>query len=415
MTTFIIACGGLVLLSGLFYLFPKKRPGGMDEDLARANLQWFRLREAELAREGGDALQGDARLRLLEDEQQHVPVVRQTSPGQSFPVWLLLPLVALASSGLYYVLGAAPDVMIVRQLESLQDSTSPEDMQRLMRDIEARSAQRPDNLHYVAMLGRYYMDQQDYARAAQTYGALAQDAPQDAQALAFAAQAEYLASGRSLNDATRMKAEQALAINPHQRTALGLLGMASFEQQKYRAAIEYWQRLLATETADSESAQMIASVIRTAQEKLGVSGQEEVLPGVVMPATGSAAPALVAGTGAAVAGAGVTVRVALPEGGAVNPSDTVFILARNAASDSRMPIAVQRLQGSQLPVTLRLDDSNSMAGQKLSETESIVVIVQVSPDGRPGEAGASWLGQAGPLAPTMETEALDIVLRATGS
>jgi cytochrome c-type biogenesis protein CcmH len=116
-----------------------------------------------------------------------------------------------------------------------------------------------------------------------------------------------------------------------------------------------------------------------------------------------------------VAGAGITVRVALPAGGAVNPSDTVFILARNAASDSRMPIAVQRLQGSQLPITLRLDDSNSMAGQKLSETESIVVIVQVSPDGRPGEAGASWLGQAGPLAPTMETEPLDIVLRAKGS
>ncbi len=413
MTTFIIACGGLVLLSGLFYLFPKKRPGGMDEDLAQANLQWFRLREAELAREGNDALQGDARLRLLEDEQQHAPVVTQTPPGQSFPVWLLLPLVALASSGLYYVLGAAPDVMIVRQLENLQDSTSPEDMQRLMQDIEARSAQRPDNLHYVAMLGRYYMGQQDYARAAQTYGALAQDAPQDSQALAYAAQAEYLASGRTLNDATRMKAEQALAIDPHQRTALGLLGMASFEQQQYRAAIEYWQRLLATETADSQSAQMIASVIRTAQEKLGVAGQEEILPGAAMPATGDVAPAVTGGT--AVAGAGVTVRVALPEGGAVNPSDTVFILARNAASDSRMPIAVQRLQGSQLPITLRLDDSNSMAGQKLSETESIVVIVQVSPDGRPGEAGASWLGQAGPLAPSMETEPLDIVLRAKGS
>jgi cytochrome c-type biogenesis protein CcmH len=414
LTTFIIACGGLVLLSGLFYLFPKRRQGGADEDLAQANLQWFRLREAELAREGNDALQGDARLRLLEDEQQHAPLVTQTPPGHSFPVWLLLPLVALASSGLYYVLGAAPDVMIVRQLENLQGSSSPEDMQRLMRDIEARSAQRPDNLHYVAMLGRYYMDRQDYARAAQTYGALAQDAPQDSQALAYAAQAEYLASGRTLNDATRMKAEQALAINPHQRTALGLLGMASFEQQKYRAAIEYWQRLLATETADSESAQMIASVIRTAQQKLGVAGQPEVQPAAAT-ATVATGPVTTPTGGGAVAGAGVTVRVALPEGGKVDAADTVFILARNAASDSRMPIAVKRLQGSQLPITLRLDDSNSMAGQKLSETESIVVIVQVSPDGRPGEAGASWLGQAGPLAPTVETEALDIVLRATGS
>ncbi len=411
MTTFIIACGGLVLLSGLFYLFPKKRPGGADEDLARANLQWYRLREAELAREGGDALRDDARLRLLEDEQQHAPVVSRTAASHSFPLWILLPLVALASSSLYYVLGAAPDVMIVRQLESLDESTTPEDMQRLMRDIEVRSAQRPDNQHYVAMLGRYYMGQQDYARAAQTYGALAQDAPQDAQALAYAAQAEYLAAGRTLNEAGRLQAEQALAIDPHQRTALGLLGMASFEQQQYRAAIEYWQRLLATETPDSESARMIASVIRTAQEQLDVAGQPEVVSTTGAAGTVADAPA----TGAAVASAGVTVRVVLPAGGAVNPADTVFILARNAASDSRMPIAVQQLQGSQLPITLRLDDSNSMVGQKLSETESIVVIVQVSRDGRPGEAGASWLGQAGPLAPTMDTEPLDIVLRAKDS
>jgi cytochrome c-type biogenesis protein CcmH len=107
----------------------------------------------------------------------------------------------------------------------------------------------------------------------------------------------------------------------------------------------------------------------------------------------------------------VTVRVALPEGAQVAPSDTVFVLARNAASDSRMPIAVQRLQAGQLPVTLRLDDSNSMAGQKLSATESVLVVVQVSPDGRPGEAGATWLGEAGPLAPSAQLEPLEIVLQ----
>jgi cytochrome c-type biogenesis protein CcmH len=111
------------------------------------------------------------------------------------------------------------------------------------------------------------------------------------------------------------------------------------------------------------------------------------------------------------AGAGVTVRVALPEGASVAPTDTVFILARNAASDSRMPIAVQRLQAQQLPVTLRLDDSNSMAGQKLSDTESVMVVVQVSPSGAPGEAAATWLGQAGPLAPSSDTSPREILLQ----
>jgi cytochrome c-type biogenesis protein CcmH len=408
LTALIVACGGLVLLSGLFYLFPRMRRGGADEDLAQANLASFRLREAELAAEGSDGLQDDARLRLLEDEQQGQPAAAGAGSQQLFPLWILLPLVALVSTGLYYKLGAASDVIIVRQLQSLDDTTSPDVMRRLMQDIEVRSAQRPDNLHYVAMLGRYYMAEQDYARAADTYGALAQDAPQDAQALAYAAQADYLASGRTLSDTARMRAEQALAVDPHQRTALGLLGMASFEQQQYRAAIEYWQRLLVMEQPDSESARMIASVIESARQKLGETG---VPAPEVLAVSGDA----VADTGEEVpVGAGVTVRVSLPEDGAVNAGDTVFILARNAESDSRMPIAVQRLQGSQLPITLRLDDGNSMAGQKLSETESVVVIVQVSPSGRPGEANASWLGQAGPLAPSLESEALDIVLRASG-
>lgn len=115
MTLFILACAGLVLLSGLFYLMPSRRTGGADADLERANVEWYRLRQQELAAEGADALQDDARLRLLEDEQQ----ARAAAPvpeRQSFPVWVLLPLVAVMSSGFYYVLGGAPDVMISQQL-----------------------------------------------------------------------------------------------------------------------------------------------------------------------------------------------------------------------------------------------------------------------------------------------------------
>jgi len=402
LTLFILACAGLVLLSGLFLLVPGKRSGSTDEDLERANLEWFRLRQAELAAEGSEALQDDARLRLLEDVQQP-DQAPQGAGGGSFPVWMLFPLVALMSSGLYYALGAAPDVVISRQLQDLDESGTPEQMESLISAIEARSARRPDNLDYAALLGRYYMGQQDYRRAAGTYAGLARRLPEDAQMLAYAAQADYLASGRQLSERARLQAEQALAINPHQRAALGLLGMASFEQQQYRGAIAYWQRLLATEAPGSESARMIAGVIETARQRLGDSGE--------LPGNG---PASVAATGAVAADtatAGVTVRVALPEGATVAASDTVFVLARNAESDSRMPIAVQRLQAGQLPATLRLDDRNSMAGQKLSDAASVVVIVQVSPDGRPGEAGATWLGEAGPLAPSMDLEPREILLQ----
>jgi cytochrome c-type biogenesis protein CcmH len=399
---FLVACGVLLLLSTLFYLRPLRHNSEAPEDAADANLEWYRIREEELAEEADESLREDVRLRLLEDDQQGdggigLPVARRTT----FPAWTLLPILGVVSAALYYTLGAAPDVMISRQLQALDENSPPEAMSELMAAIEKRADQRPDNPHYSALLGRYYMGQRDYGRAAETYGALAELAPEDAQALAYAAQAEYLAAGRQLNDAARMKAEQALAVNPHQRTALGLLGMASFEQGKYRAAIEYWERLLAMEPPGSESASMIAGVIRSARERLGeVATDTAPAPAQAQPAADMAA------------GAGVTVRVNAPEG--IDPADTVFVLARNADTGSRMPIAVQRLTAAQLPVTLRLDDSSSMAGQKLSETASVMVVVQVSPDGRPGEASASWLGQAGPLAPAIEGEPVEIFLQPRG-
>ncbi len=400
MTAFIAACGALILLSALFYAVPRRRRDGVTEDLERANLEWFRRRQVELQAEGDEALLADARLRLLEDEQNEpdpAPPPVPPAGGRRFAPWILLPLVAVASVLLYARLGSAPDVVIRQQLESLDENTSAEQMAALIGEIERRAASRPDNLHYLALLGRYYMGQQDYARAASAYGDLATRAPGDAQSLAYAAQARYLARGRQLDDGTRMLAEQALAVDPHQRTALGLLGMASYEQGQYRAAVEYWQRLLAMEAPDSETARMIAGVIDTARQKLGES------------------PAAAVAEAAPAPGAGITVQVSLPEGAQVDAGDTVFVLARNAESDSRMPIAVSRLQAGQLPVTLRLDDSNSMAGQKLSETASVLVLVQVSPDGRPGEAGATWLGRAGPLAPAVDGEPLQIVLSPRGS
>jgi cytochrome c-type biogenesis protein CcmH len=391
LTTFLLACAGLILLSGLFYLFPGWAMRRPLDDGAQANLDWYRLRRRELAEEGDTGLETDAQLRLLEDQQAPVETPLP-DPHAPFPVWVLLPLVAVMAVFLYYQLGSVADVRIGGQLAALDDTAGEDDMLALMAAIEKRSGQRPDNLHYLALLGRFYMGQGDFIMAAETYNRLAVAAPEDSQALAYAAQARYLASGRTLDAESQARAEQALAINPHQRTALGLLGMAAFEREQFRAAIQYWERLLAMEAPGGEGAQMIAGVIAEARERLD---EPEILE-----TDEPQAPASI----------GLSLRVAAPEGVTLNPTDTVFVLARSAASDSRMPIAVQRLQASQLPATLRLDDSNSMAGQKLSEAGDVVVVVQVSPEGTPGEESASWLGRAGPLQPSLSTEPLAITL-----
>lgn len=391
MSAFILACVLLLALAGVFFLKPMRGSRTVD-DSVEANRQWYRLRQRELESDSDLALVEDARLRLLEDAEQ-AATAGGAGRGGRFRAWLLLPLVAAFSAGLYFWLGAAPDVLITRQLNSLGEQTSPAQLDRLVADIERRADQRPDNLEYSVLLGRIAMEQQDYARAARYFDSVAQAAPDDAAALAYAAQASYLAAGRKLSDAARLRAEKALAVDPHQRTALGLLGMASFEQGRYRAAIAYWERLLAVETPGSPSHNMIAEVIGSARARLGES---------------DGAPA--AESAGNTASAGVTVEVNLPEGASVDPAATVFVLARDGAGNSRMPIAVQRVSAGQLPLSLRLDDGNSMAGQKISSFEEVVVEVQVSPDGTPGAAGATWLGNAGPLAPSASAQPVRIVL-----
>jgi len=395
-TLFLLACAGLIVLSGLFYLLPQRRDNQTAGDNAGANLDWYRLRQTELRPEELEALEGDMALRMLEDDNSERAVAASSDHESSFPRWLLLPIIAVATASLYYYLGAAPDVMIKKQIQAISESTEPEQLQALFEAIEIRSQQKPENLHYVALLGRYYMDQQDYKRAAGLYGELAEGSPQDSQALAYAAQAEYLAEGRNLTPRAQLFAEQALAIDPGQRTALGLLGMVLFEQEQYRAAIEYWQRLVATESPGSANAKMIEGVIAQARDKLDASGQP--VPGPKQPSD--------------LKTLGVTVNVSFPEGAQINPQDTVFVLARAADAKSRMPVAVVRLLASQLPIDVRLDDSKSMAGQKLSSLESIAVVVQVSPEGRPGEESATWLGSAGPLSPSLETRPVEVVLAA---
>lgn len=392
MSLFYLACAALLVLASSFVLFPRReRP--VDADVLADNVDWYRRRRQEL---GDDDLEEDARLRLLEDAAL-APAGTAAPVERRFPLWVLPPLLLLTGALLYWQLGSLPDLKLAERLDALDETATEGEVDALVEDLARRARQRPGNLSYLGILGQFYFAQERFEEAEDVYRRIVDRAPEDARALALAAQASYLADSRQLGREAQMFAEQALAINPEERTALGLLGMAAYEAAEYRAALTYWERLRDLEAPGSQGEQMLASVIETARERL-----ESAQAGGVTVDT----PA------AQAAGAGVVVSIDLPEAADIEASSVVFVLARQDGAASRMPIAVQRISAGALPTTVRLDDSSTMAGQSLASAGRIRVFVQVSPSGQPGEQNATWLGESGPIEVGAQPVAATIMLRA---
>ncbi|MBT6040016.1 MAG: cytochrome C biogenesis protein [Halieaceae bacterium] len=363
-----------------------------------SNLDWLALRQGELndvVGEDRQALSRDAELRILDEssgaESEQVLPNGGTFAGGRRGVLLLIAVVVIAPILLYFNLGAIEDVRITEALEGMQDA-SPVEVQRLLNDIEERSAAKPGNVEYLSLLGEYYTAQNAHVQALEIYEQLLLEFPESAELLARAAQAEYLKGERQLTDRARRRAEAALAINPEQRSALGTLGMAAFEAGQYARALQYWEQLLAFEAPGTPGYQMLTTIIAEARTRGGLADVPAVSPIEAEPSLS----------------VGVTVTVAMPEG--VTAQGTVFVIARPSGGAQRMPTAAVRRSASELPFAVRLDDISSMAGQKISALSLIDVEVQLSETGQPGRANASWLANAANIEPTEDAK-IQLVLK----
>ncbi|WP_439100543.1 c-type cytochrome biogenesis protein CcmI [Congregibacter sp.] len=394
MTGFLLGAAVLCVIAAAF-LLSRRNTAPRAADGSDPNLGWYAQREAELQGED-EKLLDDARLRLLEDAaaaEGNAPA--PGSGGRRLGVFLLLAVVF--SAGLIYQqTGSLEDVLIYEELSELTPQDSDATREALLARIAARSRAREDNLQYLGLLGQLYMAGEDYAPAREAFGLLAEKAPEDPQALAMAAQARFLAADRQLDADAQLLAERALAVDPEQRTALGLLGMASFEEGLYGAAINYWGRLQAQEAAESPGYEMLAQVIAVARERGGI-------------APGNQAP-----QGAEDRGPGISVALDLPGEEPLDPRAIVFVFARPVGARGGMPIAVRRFQAGQLPTRLRLSDGDSMAGQLLSEAGEVVVSAQISLNGQPGVANAAFTGVGQPVTAGGDEVAVEIQWQTAG-
>jgi len=359
------------------------------------NADWLRLRQRELEDES-PSLQEEAALRLIDDGADETGVMAYEGRAYNLKAQVLggLLLVALVV-GLYQQLGGWEDVEIADALANLE-TAQPDDVMALIDRIEVRSEARPDNADYSLLLAEYFLSGNQPNQAARYFDRLVEAGATSPEILGKAAQAEFLSSGRILSGQARARAEQALAMDPMQSTALATLGMAAFEEADYAQAIEFWQRLRTLEAPGSPGYEMLGQVIERARQELAQSGQA---PPVSSPESSDDVAE------ASDPGPGVAIEILQPAGEDIPEGAVIFVLARPEGAESGMPIAVVRRQVSAWPLSVRLDDSTSMAGQLLSGFSSVSIEVQISINGQPGRTNALlWaheqtvrVGQSEPL------------------
>jgi len=229
--------------------------------------------------------------------------------------------------------------------------------------------------HSHEMLGRF-------DEAIKAYARLIELRPQDAQALADYADALGVTQRGSLLGEPAKLIARALAADAKNLKALVLAGKEAFERKRYTEAVALWERALPLSQDPAVRRPVETSI---AEARALANPQAAAQPA----SAASGALGFVTGR--------VTVADSLK--GRIGPDDTVFVLARPADGKSRMPIALLRKQGRDLPLDFALDDSLAMVPQaRLSQQGQVLLGVRVSKRGDAIPASGDLEGELGPVA-----------------
>jgi cytochrome c-type biogenesis protein CcmH len=238
--------------------------------------------------------------------------------------------------------------------------------------LDQRLQENPDDLEGWKMLGRSYMQLEDYPKAIVAFErAVAMESPASAQTLAALGEALLIGQGSAGSRRTVQLFESALAAEPTNPKALFYGGIVAIERGERELAADRWEALLALSPPPEI---------------------EDILRLRVAEWRGETQPAAQPGARSAETVIAVSVSLGPAAASGVSPDATVFIIARDPEQPSP-PIAAARRTVSELPAVVSLSDADAMIpGRPLSGFERLEIVARVSMSGGPAAQPGDWYG-----------------------
>jgi cytochrome c-type biogenesis protein CcmH len=276
------------------------------------------------------------------------------------------------------------------------------DMDGVMRALEERLQDNPDDINGWKMLGRSYMTMRQADKAVTAYEkAMELEDGNVAQTLVDLALAILSRDDAQVIDGRGgALIESALALEPNNQPALFYSGTAAASRGDTDLAASRWEVLLGLNPPEEIRGILEQRVAEWRGQVPAAADANEGLPADHPPVGESTAAATAeepqadVSTPAADPDAVVTARVALSESAlsSITADANVFLIARDPQQPSP-PIAVSRTRVSELPAVVSLGDEQSMvAGRSLSGFAEFELLARVSLSGGPAAASGDWFG-----------------------
>jgi cytochrome c-type biogenesis protein CcmH len=442
MTLFIVLAIVMMAVGVAIVLVPLLRSRRRaDIDRASANLGILKDQLAELEREHARGAvseqhyteaKAELERRVLEEVHASNPAPAAGTKGEvvrsnwsarvaAAVVALVVPIGSVLMYARYGDFNAF-DPMAMKQTDDAH-AMSPEQIEKMIESLKSRIEKDPDNPNHWGTLARTYYSMGRFPQAAEAYARLVKLVPDNADILADYADSLAMAKGRQLAGEPMALVTKALKLDPNQWKALAMAGTEAFDRGDFKAATEYWERLLNTLPPEAPIAEQIKSSIADARARGGMPPLAQApkannLPPDHPPLTAArpdpaAAPAAgkgEAGKAAAAAGKATvagTIDIGADLKAKAAPTDQVFIIAR-PAQGSRMPLALTAVQVKDLPAKFTLDESMAMSpGATLATAAEVIVSARISKTGSPMPNPGDLEGVSQPV----KVGAKDVVVR----
>ena len=391
---------------------------------SQANVKVYREQILDLDREHANGHLSDAEwqqsrdelsVRLLQDtavEDEPQVITQAQSWRTAVVIALVFPISAL---GLYIWLGApeaiSPMPPASASAEAATEQAAAPNLDQIVENLASKLQADPNNLEGWVLLGRTHRSMGNLDAALSAFDRALKLNADDELILA---RAEVLAAknqGRFDGEPWRVIRE-VLQRDPQNYAALLLAGSASYANNRYADALEFWQRARLRLSADHPDVPNLIEAMSTVQAKL----KNPTTPSSTPAAQGAQGAPSASASGSAASGTAPAAPVASAAGGAVSalnvsgqvrlsaalksqtsPTDVVFVYAV-PANGERMPLALLKTTVAQLPLSFTLDDSSAMLpDRKLSGASQVLVKARISKSGNAIPQSGDWEGSLGPV------------------